>query len=309
MTNSAPEVESQPAGLSEHKAFSKAARRAKKSTPKPTHPPEEKTPPAGQEAPSPGGNGLKPYSLMQSDGLHKYAPHKEGWSDTWICGFFRVLYRARGIDGLGWRTVLEVQDRDGNARPVIVLDADIGGQDGAWHKGLSDAGLMIHPEHRRELARYLLLECDAAPRQRFTVTTGLVGDAYVTHGRTIGASPEPMVYMGADRAGTFSEAGSAESWREAIGRYAEGNSRMILALCASLAAPLLPLSDEAKHACPMGLSTPVRWLFYGCFYISCRTSAMLYILQAHRHTSRKKTQYSKQLAAIQCYAQIIFYSC
>lgn len=242
MTNSAPEVESQPAGLSEHKAFSKAARRATKTTPKPTHPPEEKTPPAGQEAPSPGGNGLKPYSLMQSDGLHKYAPHKEGWSDTWICGFFRVLYRARGIDGLGWRTVLEVQDRDGNARPVIVLDADIGGQDGAWHKGLSDAGLMIHPEHRRELARYLLLECDAAPRQRFTVTTGLVGDAYVTHGRTIGASPEPMVYMGADRAGTFSEAGSAESWREAIGRYAEGNSRMILALCASLAAPLLPLS-------------------------------------------------------------------
>jgi hypothetical protein len=111
MTNSAPEVESQPAGLSEHKAFSKAARRAKKSTPKPTHQPEEKTPPAGQEAPSPGGNGLKPYSLDAVGRLAQVRAAQGGMErhlDMWILprALPRAGYRRPGL-----------AHRPGSARP------------------------------------------------------------------------------------------------------------------------------------------------------------------------------------------------
>lgn len=237
-----PELETEVASLDQQKGFEKARRRTRKTgngkdattaaaAPAPSTPPEKADP--QQQA------GY----FMDADGLWFIGKKGDAFLPAaWVCAPFRVRYRARGIDGLGWRVVLVITDRDGAERDVILLDADIGGQDGGWHRALSDAGLKIHPRRRGELGQYLLMECDGAPRARGVEKTGLFGNAFVLHDRTIGRSGEPFIYMGADRAGVFSVSGTADDWRQHVGRYAPGNARMILAICSSLAAPLLPMS-------------------------------------------------------------------
>ncbi len=191
-------------------------------------------------------NARKSHYSMESDGLWFREPKKDYISETWICAPFAVKYRARGIDGMGWRFVVLITDRDGVQRELTILDADIGTQDGVWHRTLADAGLKVDPSHRRHLGKYLLLQCDYAPRAICTETAGLLRDCYVLHARTIGDSAEPIIYVGADRNNVFVEEGELESWRMQIGRYCAGNSRLVLAVCMALAAPLLPLSDISE---------------------------------------------------------------
>lgn len=240
-------IDTEAAGMVAHKAFEKATRRTKRKNQTATLSTTSRTAPAAQDTPAKADPQQQAGFFMDEDGLWYVGKKGDAFLPAaWVCAPFKVQFRARGIDGLGWRTILEITDRDGVQREVTLLDADIGGQDGGWHKALSDAGLRIHPRRRGELGQYLLLECDAAPRARIVEKTGLFNDRYVQHHRTIGinsSGQEPIIYMGADRSNSvFSESGTIDEWRHHIGRYGAGNSRIILAVCASLAAPLLPLS-------------------------------------------------------------------
>lgn len=240
------EPESVPARLDEHRAFAKAARRAKRPAPKSTHSADTKTPPAGQEAPAKPDPEHQAGFFMDPDGLFYIAKKGDAFLPAaWVCAHFRVVYRGRGLDGLRWRIVLAITDRDGKEREVTLFDAEVSGPDGSWHKALADAGLKIHPRRRGELGQYLLLECDRAPRVGFVETTGWHRRCYAMPHRTIGQEHEPILFQsqGGEQTVTFSESGTAQEWREHVGRYCAGNSRLILAACAGFAATVLPFSE------------------------------------------------------------------
>lgn len=230
-------LESEAADMASQKAFEKAARSTRKRAKSEANTPPA-APPAGKADPDQQAG-----FFQDDDGLWYVEKRGDAFRPAaWVCAPIKVKFRIRDLAGYGWRIILTIQDRDGNQRDVVLLDADIGGQDGGWHRALSDAGLRIHPRRRGELGQFLLLDCDGAPRAVVAEKTGLHGNAYVLHNQTVGETPEPILYMGSDRTAVFSQAGTLDEWRETVGRYAVGNSRMILAICASLAAPLLPLS-------------------------------------------------------------------
>lgn len=249
------EFEATPADLEAHKDFEKASRRARKRKPKATTMPEQKNVAADTEAPAKTDPKQQAGFFMDDTGLWYIGKKWDAFLPAvWVCSPFKVKHRARGMDGRRWCFILEITDRDGAQRELMIMDADIGGQDGAWHRVLSDAGLRIHPRRRGELGHFLIMECDHAERARTAEMTGLFGNCYVLPHRTIGQSDEPILFMGQERTADSPESGKPGEWREHAGRFCVGNSRLILSVSAALAAPLLPLS---------GISDSGGWHLYG----------------------------------------------
>lgn len=241
------EIESTPAAMPEHKAFEKGRQRGKKAKPKPTPAPAGKNAPEAAPATAKADPTKEAGFFCDDQGLWYIGSRstKDGTvclPAVWVCAPILVKWRMRGFDGLGWRFIVEISDRDSNVREVTLLDSEIGGQDGAWHKAMADAGLRIHPKRRGELAQFLLMNSDDAPRARGVETTGWFGNVFVMPHRTIGTAPEPVIYQGQDRTAASGESGTAEEWREHVGRLCAGNSRLTLSVCAALAASILPFS-------------------------------------------------------------------
>lgn len=237
------EFETTPADLDTHKAFEKARQRGKSAKSKAATTPGQKPASTATGSPPKADPQQQVGCFMDEGGLWYIGKKGDVFLPAaWVCSPFTVKWRARSLDGLRWCFILEITDRDGAKRTVMLMDADIGGQDGGWHRVLSDAGLPIHPKRRGELGQYLLLECDSAPRARTVEKTGLHGDCYVLPHRTIGKSDEPFLFTGQGSTDANVESGTAEEWRDAVGRLCPGNSRLVLSVAAALAAPLLPLS-------------------------------------------------------------------
>ncbi|HUX30525.1 MAG TPA: DUF927 domain-containing protein [Thiobacillus sp.] len=264
------EIESTPAALPEHKAFEKGRQRGKKAKPKPTPTPAEKNAPEAAPATAKADPTKEAGFFCDDQGLWYIGSRstKDGTvclPAVWVCAPILVKWRMRGFDGLGWRFIVEISDRDSNVREVTLLDSEIGGQDGAWHKAMADAGLRIHPKRRGELAQFLLMNSDDAPRARGVETTGWFGNVFVMPHRTIGTAPEPVIYQGQDRTAASGESGTAEEWRENVGRLCAGNSRLTLSVCAALAASILPFSGIGESggfhlfgASSLGKTTALR---------------------------------------------------
>lgn len=247
------EIENAAADKSANKAFQKASGRAKKSKPKASPTPLEKNATAAAESSPENEVSAEPGFFVDKDGLFFSGTR---WdvklkktvftAPEWICSPFKVKYRVRYFDGLGWRFIILIVDRDGNEREVTLLDSDIGGQDGRWWKALADAGLRMHPKKRGELAQFLLMECDDAERARGVEKNGWSGDCFVMQDRTVGKAAEAIIYQGQDRSTAYSESGTPDEWKESIGSPCAGNSRLILSACASWAASLLPFSGVSE---------------------------------------------------------------
>jgi putative DNA primase/helicase len=241
------EIESTPAAMPEHKAFEKGRQRGKKAKPKPTPTPADKNAPDAAQPTAKADPTKEAGFFCDDQGLWYIGSRstKEGTvclPAVWVCAPILVKWRMRKFDGTGWRFIIEISNRDGNVQEVTLLDSEIGGQDGAWHKALADAGLRIHPKRRGELAQFLLMDCDDAARARGVETTGWFGNVFVMPHLTIGTAEEPVIYQGQDRSAVSGESGTPEEWREHVGRLCAGNSRLTMSVCAALAASILPFS-------------------------------------------------------------------
>jgi len=75
---------------------------------------------------------------------------------------------------------------------------------------------------------------------------GWYGDAYVLPDEVIGEIGEPVHYVRSGRAtAEYAAAGTLDEWKKQIGRYCRGNSRLVLAVSAAFAGPLLkPTNNE-----------------------------------------------------------------
>lgn len=158
-----------------------------------------------------------------------------------VCTRLEILAATRNADGKDWGRLLRVIDPEGRAHLWPMPMELLGGEGAPVREQLLRLGLRFEPRGRGRLLEYI---ARAKPSLRVLCAArlGWHGSAFVLPDGAIGPAAEPIFLQTAaplDHA--FAVAGTLAEWQESIGRYCAGNSRLVLTVCAALAAPLLQI--------------------------------------------------------------------
>jgi putative DNA primase/helicase len=174
------------------------------------------------------------------DGLEKVT----NTSSEYIGNHLTAIAVIDNPDCDGAALLLEFRTFKGEVRRWTMLRAFLAGDANAIVEGLLSRGYSFKREHKGLLLDYLY-GLGAAIPQTYTVTdsSGWVGKSFVlphqTHGdenlkfRNVDPSPEAITEL----------AGTLEGWKDNVAARCARNSRLILGLGTSFAAPLLPIVE------------------------------------------------------------------
>lgn len=180
-----------------------------------------------------------------------------------------IAAMVRDHENGGWGQLLLIPDRDGNehlwAMPAELLASD--GQE--LRRGLLSRGAILRPGQAARLALlnyFVLTEPEA--RARCVDRIGWHGRRFVLPDETITSEDDDaervILQTGAPLDHAFRQAGTLEGWQETVAAPAIGNSRLLLALSAAFAAPLLAVAGvegggfNLRGASSSGKSTALR---------------------------------------------------
>lgn len=167
-------------------------------------------------------------------------------SSRWICSFLEPLAEVRRPDNQGWSLLVRLSDPDKVEHRLVIPKALFRG-DGLEVAGmLLDAGLSMAPGARQKVIVYLQTARPEA-RARITSRTGWHATSdgpgvFVLPDKAYGPGADEWLYEAeGSTAHAFKCKGTAEQWRESVGRLCSGNSRLVFAVSVAFAAPLLYL--------------------------------------------------------------------
>jgi putative DNA primase/helicase len=165
---------------------------------------------------------------------------------VWICAWLDVAAKTRDSKSAEWGRLLRWRDDDGSvhqwAVPLQLLQSD--GIE--MRRELARMGLTMSPSKaaRDLLAKYVQF-WPVKSRARCVDRLGWHGSIYVTPSGSVGQEDEVVVFQNAHAIEpAFSSAGTAQEWRESVGRLAAGNSRLVFALSVAFAGPLADVAGE-----------------------------------------------------------------
>ncbi|MFB9123561.1 DUF927 domain-containing protein [Paraburkholderia dipogonis] len=155
-----------------------------------------------------------------------------------VCSKLEIVRQLRDEEGAGWSLELRIHAPDGTSNTIVLprsrfTDAQ------SLKAELMDRGVLIY--NWLELQDYL---GHAMPLEthKLVRTPGWHGGAYVQSSKTYGKPDEALALDGmAPACNGFGQQGALDTWNNQISRLCIGNSRLMLAVCAALAGPLLPL--------------------------------------------------------------------
>lgn len=212
--------------------------------------PTEAPPPA----PPPEGEPL-PYGFeLRTGGLYYLKPggSKGGGDESppvYVSPEIRIIAVSRNLNGDDYGRFVEFRDLDRVTRREVILDRERQGSGDALRARMAALGFEpgTTPESRRLFLDYLRRSVPAA-RARTVTRTGWTpgGGAFVLPGgRVIGEDgSEPVVLALDGEPAAVAVRGTLEGWRETTGAPCVGNSRLLLAVSMSFAAPLLYWAAE-----------------------------------------------------------------
>ncbi len=171
-------------------------------------------------------------------GIELYSEKK--W--TFLASPLRFVAETRDLNQRSWGLLIEVETADAHVHKIVVpRDLIVGGAD-ELRRMLANHGVRIAPgRHAREAFEKLM--CLAKPMRR-----ALVAQHVGWHGRTFvlpdatfgGVDQEPVAFQSATHAAhAFRLRGTFDDWKRLIAAPAIGNSRLVLAIAAAFAPPLL----------------------------------------------------------------------
>ncbi|MFT8656821.1 MAG: DUF927 domain-containing protein [Acetobacter papayae] len=168
-------------------------------------------------------------------------------NDMKLSGPIEALAETRGPDGKGWGILLGWIDRDGKKHEQAFPRSLFSGDCGELRSQLADGGLTLSSSPAAKAAFADWLSSISTPERAQSV--GRIGWhmlpcglAYVLPDGTYGNMDERVVLQTAEpETDLFGVSGSVEEWQQNIGSLCRGNSRLILAVSAAFAAPLLGL--------------------------------------------------------------------
>jgi uncharacterized protein (DUF927 family) len=161
---------------------------------------------------------------------------------------FKIVAETRDVESTSWGILLEWQDHDGRGHRLALPKAMLAGDGSEARKVLLDGGLFVAPGQKaRNLLNSFLLQIRSPRRARATQRVGWHDQAFVLPDESYGDAQDDKLLLQTTTAQehTFRQSGTLEDWQQNIARYAVGNSRLVLALSAAFAGPLIcPCSAE-----------------------------------------------------------------
>lgn len=152
----------------------------------------------------------------------------------------KILGRTKSEGSDNWGTYLEWRDPAGKEHRYALADEVLQRQGNDWAAALAYQGYSI----RRGKANAFAVFIQELRTDRFVTCTARVGwhyGAYVLPDMAYGVDSGTLVLQGQGHEGLYTVAGTLEGWEEAV-RLCVGNSRLVFALCAAFAGPLLRLA-------------------------------------------------------------------
>jgi uncharacterized protein (DUF927 family) len=185
---------------------------------------------------------------MKSDGLYFTSLKAKTLVTEFISGPFEVAGLVRDPKGSGWARVMHWRDLDGTAHEYIASDRDLLNEHDIATGDMISQGLRIGKGKQIKLAEYILAQ---TPPKRVTKVneTGwhsIKGASiFALPSQIIGDVSEEVVYDGAhqDRS-EFVAQGTLDDWKKFVSEPAGGHVLGVLAISASLAAPLLKPAEQ-----------------------------------------------------------------
>jgi putative DNA primase/helicase len=165
---------------------------------------------------------------------------------VWVCAHLKVLAHVRDNRSEKWGKLVFFMDNDGIAHEIIIANSLLIGEGDEVGRMLVSSGLKMPPGRKAlNLLLRFLTECNPKQRARCVERIGWHGEHFVLPGESFGASGE-KVYFQADSAYdfNFNIAGSLDEWRTQVGTLCQGNTRLIMAVSAAFAPPLLDVIGE-----------------------------------------------------------------
>lgn len=179
-------------------------------------------------------------------GVWKLVERTEGGETVldwrWFCSVLEIAAETRNIDGRDWGRLLRVVDRDGIAKEWAMPMELLAGDGTDYRRELLSLGLELAPGRfaREALHEYISTEKPKA-KARCVDRTGWHGRSFVTFAGAIGPGDGERITFQTNGAPehAFRRRGTLLDWQDAVAKYAVGNSRLVLALSAAFAAPLV----------------------------------------------------------------------
>ncbi|MEN6532509.1 MAG: DUF927 domain-containing protein [Bryobacteraceae bacterium] len=184
-------------------------------------------------------------SEFRSDEKGLYLVPKDRTKEPqWIAPPLTVIARTRDFNGDGAGVLIEFTTWEGRRKQRIIPLKTLMGEGREGLEALLDAG--YQPKRGRscfDRVKDYIYSTNPSNWVRITARTGMHGSSFVFPDRTIGAQDTEQVLFYSEEPVThrYHTAGSVTDWREGIGLLCRGNTRLVLAVSAAFAGPLLPL--------------------------------------------------------------------
>ena len=159
----------------------------------------------------------------------------------WVCSPLDVAALTRDQDGAGWGYLLRFTDALGHQKQWAMPARMLSGDGSEYRAALLNLGLRISasPKAHNLLAQYIQSRAPGEFAQ-CTDRIGWHGSAFVYPRETVGDLEERIVFQtDSQMENTFKTKGSADEWKERIGKPCVGNSRLVFAVSCAFAGPLL----------------------------------------------------------------------
>lgn len=180
---------------------------------------------------------------LREDGL--YCRISKKWQ--WLCGRLEVIGKSRDKSNEEWGRWVRFADDDGNVKTERIAMAELHGDISALWSKLASLGLNISKSRTasERLATYIT-RSGTQDRIRTTKRVGWYNNVFVFPDETISADgniAEKIIYTGS-RDSLLRQAGTIDEWKNNVGRFCTGNSRLVFSVSVGFAGSLIFIANE-----------------------------------------------------------------
>lgn len=182
--------------------------------------------------------------VLNDEGLHQVEINENRIKPIMLVSApLKIIADTRDVNGENWGRILEFRDKDGKLQQYTMKMQDLKRDGEEVVDALLSRGLSIVPgkKARLRLVEYVQnSQPENNTKARSTDMTGWHDQRFVLSNEVIGDGEERIIYQGRQpETKTYDQQGSLEEWQDNVARLCVGNSRLVLAVSTSFAAPLL----------------------------------------------------------------------